>query len=373
MSETKATSGKPKTVRVTLRDQLLAQLRGGAEGVKNWNGRKYADRLKAGPYRQADLSGAELRGVDLASPSDLEDKCLNFQEAIFDNAILMEANLDHSIFTQASFSKADCRQARLRGARCQFACFEQTQLQQAKLRGTLFNNAKFAGADLTGADLCFANLCDADLSDAILTDVKFDHTKFNNGTRFPAGFVKGVGLELLEAVAIKPSTPAPSKAAPAAAEAVPPPSFLKQLEKKVNPGRFERAREMLRAERFHLFSQVEEGALVGVVRSQREPDLVYACSLDRDGSFSCCSHLLEECMGLQGALCKHLLVLIIGLTQTGNLDPAVVLNWVEESLRKKNHPDTDRASATLLRYKGAEAGEIDWRPTETVPEDFYAF
>jgi hypothetical protein len=27
---------------------------------------------------------------------------------------------------------------------------------------------------------------------------------------------------------------------------------------------------------------------------------------------------------------------------------------------------------TLLRYKGAEAGEIDRRPTETIPEDFYA-
>ena len=27
---------------------------------------------------------------------------------------------------------------------------------------------------------------------------------------------------------------------------------------------------------------------------------------------------------------------------------------------------------TLLRFKGAEAGEVDWRPTETIPEDFYA-
>ena len=27
----------------------------------------------------------------------------------------------------------------------------------------------------------------------------------------------------------------------------------------------------------------------------------------------------------------------------------------------------------FLRYKAAEAGEIDWRPTETIPEDFYTF
>ena len=29
-------------------------------------------------------------------------------------------------------------------------------------------------------------------------------------------------------------------------------------------------------------------------------------------------------------------------------------------------------SAIFLRYKGAEAGEIDWRPTETIPEDYYS-
>jgi hypothetical protein len=35
-------------------------------------------------------------------------------------------------------------------------------------------------------------------------------------------------------------------------------------------------------------------------------------------------------------------------------------------------PDKDVVTATFLKYKGVEAGEIDWRPTETIPEDFYA-
>jgi hypothetical protein len=30
-------------------------------------------------------------------------------------------------------------------------------------------------------------------------------------------------------------------------------------------------------------------------------------------------------------------------------------------------------SDTLLMYRGAEAGEIDWRPTETIPEDYFAY
>jgi hypothetical protein len=28
-------------------------------------------------------------------------------------------------------------------------------------------------------------------------------------------------------------------------------------------------------------------------------------------------------------------------------------------------------TATFPRYKGAEAGAVDWWPTETIPEDFY--
>jgi hypothetical protein len=27
----------------------------------------------------------------------------------------------------------------------------------------------------------------------------------------------------------------------------------------------------------------------------------------------------------------------------------------------------------FIQYKGASLGEIDWRPTETIPEDYYAF
>jgi len=37
---------------------------------------------------------------------------------------------------------------------------------------------------------------------------------------------------------------------------------------------------------------------------------------------------------------------------------------------KKSVLDKDLMSATFLRYKGAEAGEADWRPTETIPEDY---
>ena len=53
-------------------------------------------------------------------------------------------------------------------------------------------------------------------------------------------------------------------------------------------------------------------------------------------------------------------------------DPAVAAAWVDASKTQKPAYDPNAMTETFLRYRGAEAGEIDWRPTETVPEDFYA-
>ena len=66
-------------------------------------------------------------------------------------------------------------------------------------------------------------------------------------------------------------------------------------------------------------------------------------------------------------------MLVIGLSKNGQLDPTVMDDWVNNSKQKNPSLDKDRMSEILLKYKGAEAGEIDWRPTETVPEDFFSF
>ena len=54
-------------------------------------------------------------------------------------------------------------------------------------------------------------------------------------------------------------------------------------------------------------------------------------------------------------------------------DKKTVNGWVAASKLQKPQLDKDQMSEVFLKYKGAEAGEIDWRPTETVPEDYYAF
>jgi hypothetical protein len=108
------------------------------------------------------------------------------------------------------------------------------------------------------------------------------------------------------------------------------------------------------------------------VKSQTDADLVYACRIESDGQYACCTQNLNICGGLRGSICKHLLVLIIGLVKAGQLDPSSIDTWIAKSHDTKPELNKETMGEIFIRYKGAEAGEVDWRPTETVPEDYYA-
>ena len=149
-------------------------------------------------------------------------------------------------------------------------------------------------------------------------------------------------------------------------------AFVNSLENVILDGRMQRATEMLRADRVQLFSEVTDYRVTGVVKSQTDDSLFYACSIDKAGAFMCCTQNLNVCGGLRGKPCKHLLVLLVGLVKGDQLDPAQCLDWVRKTRGRKAALNKDAMSATFIKYKGAEAGEIDWRPTETIPEDYYA-
>jgi hypothetical protein len=143
------------------------------------------------------------------------------------------------------------------------------------------------------------------------------------------------------------------------------------------PGRVTRAIDMLKQSSFQLFSDISETSVGGVVRSQYNEEVVYSCCLRSDGRFCCVSQDLELCMGMQGYPCKHLLVLLLGLVSAKELESNLVKNWVgrtlEHDVGQRVIFDAAHQAQIFIRYKGAEAGTVDWRATETIPEDFYAF
>jgi hypothetical protein len=153
--------------------------------------------------------------------------------------------------------------------------------------------------------------------------------------------------------------------------------FSERLAATVDQAKLAKALKMLRSERFRLFAEVQEERVSGVVRSQSSPTRVYACRLDLAGKYACCTQNLITCVVSHVSPCKHLLVLVVGLVRAGEIDPNTALEWLDAACRRgveagTNTPDKDEMTAIFLKYKGVQAGEIDWRPTETIPEDFYA-
>ena len=342
-----------------LPQKMLEELRGGPAGVKKWNARDFAERARIRNLQGQDFTGLNLAGVELSG--------YELAECRFTGANLKKANLTSCNLKSVDFSGADLTGADLGPARCQEAIFDNAKMKGCLLFGADLTNARFGAADLRGAFLFSSYLQGADFTDAQLKGAELGGANYDAATKFPQGFVPPESMILQSP---PPEIPAPEPAVTSASLDFA--TFFKQLPSRVASARLDKALAMLKAERFQLFSEVKDTALVGVVKSQSNPGLVYSCRLTSTGSFACCTQNLRPCGGLCGALCKHLLVLIVGLTRAEKLDPATADAWVLASQKQKPQLDKDVMSETFLRYKGAEAGEIDWRPTETIPEDYYA-
>jgi hypothetical protein len=268
----------------------------------------------------------------------------------------------------ANFSGSSLVEAEFWGCKLQNADFSNADLKKANLNNVDFTGANLSNANLAEAVLANVKLQAANLTGATLKEANLYNTQFDHKTVFPTGF-KPPEEMIWKGEGTRPGT---KKVVAKAAGTLDFADFIKALNKKVELARMAKASSMLKKEKFQLFAEVGDDALGGIVKSQTDKDLVYSCRLTSKGDFGCCTQNLNACGGLRGALCKHLLVLIIGLAKAGQLDSATVDNWINLSRIQKPKIDAEAMTATFLKYKGAEAGEIDWRPTETIPEDFYS-
>jgi hypothetical protein len=187
------------------RDEALKLLRGGEEGVKEWNRRRREEVIPIRPnLSEADLSRANLRRADLG-------------DANLSRANLSGANLREAFLTRDNLSGADLSGADLRGAILRGAILSRAELREANLRGANLSGANLSGAYLRMVDLTMAGLCEADLSGAHcvfttfagvdLCDVKgldtVEHegpshlsidTLIRSRAKIPESFLRGCGL-----------------------------------------------------------------------------------------------------------------------------------------------------------------------------------
>jgi Pentapeptide repeats (8 copies) len=135
-------------------DEALKLLKGGEEGIREWNERRRAG--EAIPdLTEADLPGANLSGANLSGAKLIGAKLFG--------AKLIGANLIGANLIGAKLIGAILREAHLSSADLILA-----DLILANLSGANLSGAKLIGADLSGADLIGANLSRADLSNAMM-------------------------------------------------------------------------------------------------------------------------------------------------------------------------------------------------------------
>ncbi len=345
--------------------RVVALLATDRAGVEEYN-RLNLERRAALDYRRVDLAGRALDGVEFAGA--------NLEGADLAGASLAGASFGSVLapgrLKKAKLVAANLAGAKLQGCRCGDADFSRADLTGAEARYASFSRARFVDANLAGASFARADLRGADFTGASMAGVVLTRATFDETTRWPKKFRLPAGL-VWKGKGADPSK-APTKAEKAKGRPADFPGFLDRLKQVADKSKLEKATDMLKADRFRLFARVEADHVVGVVKSQSDGSMVYSCRLGADGSYACCTQNLNLCGGLRGSPCKHLLVLIVGLTQAGEFDPGTAHDWAQSSRGQKPALDKDAMTETLLRFKGVEAGEVDWRPTETIPEDFYS-
>lgn len=127
-------------------------------GVEAWNRWQTYDN----PHTVADLSGADLAGVNLYG-ADLAGANLN------------DAHLSQADLRDADLTEADLRRADILGANLERSRLRDADLRGADLRETNIGDADLAGANLANADLRSASLVRAHLVGAHLVEAALEN------------------------------------------------------------------------------------------------------------------------------------------------------------------------------------------------------
>ena len=165
------------------RDEALKLLKGGEEGIREWNKRRRAD--EAVPdLTDADLGDANLSYADL------------------DGANLSYANLSYANLSHADLTEADLRGANLHGVNLRGANLHGANLSEADLSYANLSDAFLSEADLGDALCATAIFADVDLSEVRgLDSIKHEgpstvgiDTLFLSKGKIPEGFLRGCGV-----------------------------------------------------------------------------------------------------------------------------------------------------------------------------------
>lgn len=354
----------PAEVRKRLwQSELESSLTAGENGVRWWNELTNDDRNVCS-FAKLKLQNCVLSGL-MIGPQ-------NFQECNFDGSTMKEIEATLTDLSRSSFRNVNLSGSKFVEANAEGADFSNASLKKVKFQKACLRNAVFANCDLSSVDFKGSDLRGADFSACTLpTDArKFTKAYYDGFTRFPAGFSPEGCLQW------RGSGPDPYKLRlmkGVKSNAVTFVDFLSLIQIDFDSNRVGKALTMLKQDRFSLYVEQNDSGVFGVIKSQTDAELIYACKLGNEGTFCCCTQNLNPCGGLRGSLCKHILCMVIGLTKSGKVNPNTATRCIIASKKESPLLDPDLMGGLFIKFAGALSGEIDWRPTETIPEDYYDF
>ncbi len=170
------------------RDEALKLLRGGAEGISEWNRRR--DEGEAIPSLQgAKLAGVTLAGANL-SGADLRDAILNGARII--QADFRGAKLDRVQLIQADIARVDFRDASLTEVILVDSALRSADLKGARLSGAQFGHTAIGWVDLSEVEdlesVTFVRPCSIAVDTLIWSKGKIPET-FLRGCGVPEDFI----------------------------------------------------------------------------------------------------------------------------------------------------------------------------------------
>lgn len=166
------------------RDAGLKLLRGGPDGIQEWNRLREEGAeipfLSAADLRGAYLAGADLRFASLAlgllNKADLSG--VDLSGASLRRADLFQTKLCGATLINADLRAADMTECDLSGADLTGADLTGTDLSGANLGGATLDQAMLVRTDLRKADLCGASLREAQLVGTFLSDADLSGAVF---------------------------------------------------------------------------------------------------------------------------------------------------------------------------------------------------
>ncbi|MHA1520340.1 MAG: hypothetical protein ACTSRK_09165 [Promethearchaeota archaeon] len=149
--------------------------------------------------------------------------------------------------------------------------------------------------------------------------------------------------------------------------------FYRRVRGLVDPGRYNRAMKMLKKDSYSLFLKIDKFRLYGIVKSQTNKELIYATIISENGQYFCGTQNLRTCGGLRGAICKHILLLLMAGIKSDMITVDYAIDLVRASLLRRPQWDKIEAQRMFSEYELQDADELEWRPVEILPEDLVAW